>query len=359
MRRVAVDGVIRLRRPGPVLRLEGLIWSRCTDSTQRFRWPSPMQRAAAASTCHTFMPTLSTSTTVLGMLGKRDEAKMPARDSANAFTGFVANTATAASIACSNLDTFVTGSHQDNSATTAFSPVLWWCVGPLICTSAPQTLVTGGEVARPHFHKSEHCGTSPSKGDDTDRPPSDYELSLGKIIDTLRRDYPDFFVRAPDCDIYDEKIVFELGRPFHGVAGLKGKKAYAHALGALQRLGKSTILDSKVSCRIADGSPYGHALRVSWACQGHMLWFHCPIHIAGVSLYRVTPQSHGTDKSTKEGRPSMSHRVSHHTLEFVEIHPPTLRSVLLRQWWQPQHRLSPVLALEHATWANERITDFA
>lgn len=176
---------------------------------------------------------------------------------------------------------------------------------------------------------------------DMPRRPSDYELSLGKITDCLRSDYPAFFERTPNFEIYDERVVFELGWPFHGVSALHGKRSYCRALSALHHLGCSTVRNGTVRCHIADGSSYGHALRVPWTCCGNVVWSQCPVHISAVSLYSIAAQVPELDSSTQ-----LSHRISRHCVEFVEIHPPSLRSLLLRSWWQRQSGVEPVLALK-------------
>jgi len=185
-----------------------------------------------------------------------------------------------------------------------------------------------------------HEGALQCHGHGPPRRPTDYELSLGKIVDTLRSDYPAFFERPPDFSIYDEHVVFELGRPFSGVSALRGKRQYRRALSALQHLGSSAVRDGMVACHVADGTPYGHALRVPWTCRGTMAWPHCPIHISAVSLYSLAPQGPGT-----VGGLGLSHRIHRHAIEFVEIQPPSLRSLLLRLWWHPQSQIQPVMAL--------------
>jgi len=179
------------------------------------------------------------------------------------------------------------------------------------------------------------------------RRPTDYELSLGKIVDTLQSDYPAFFERFPNFEIYDESVVLELGQPFHNVSALHGKRHYRRAIAALQRLGASTVCDGAVRCSVEDGTRYGHAVRVAWECRGHMMLSICPIYISAISLYSVTPQVASlTGEPMLEHGPALSHRVHRHTIEFVEIQPPSLRSLLLRLWWQQQTQIQPVLAME-------------
>lgn len=172
---------------------------------------------------------------------------------------------------------------------------------------------------------------------------TDYELSLGKIVDTLRRDYPDFFERGPDFGIYDDSVVFELGQPFHSVGALRGKRAYSRAIAGLQALARGTVKDGTVNCTICDGAPFGHALKVPWQLHGSMLGERCGVHVSAISLYSIAPQA----PQTADGRlPTLSHRIHRHCIEFLEIHPPSLRSLLLSLWWRPQ--LQSALALKPA-----------
>jgi len=174
------------------------------------------------------------------------------------------------------------------------------------------------------------------------RGPSEYELSIGRITDTLRRDYREFFERPPDFDIYDDAVVFALGQPFHGVPELQGKLAYRRALNGLRGLARRTV-EGSVRCTVLDGKPYGHALKVSWTCEGVLL-NQCSVCIKAISLYSVSP--HAALVGDLTGPTPPLHRVSRHVIEFVEIHPPSLRSMLLRNWWQPHaaRASAPVLA---------------
>mmetsp|Transcript_100961 Transcript_100961/g.184165 ORF Transcript_100961/g.184165 Transcript_100961/m.184165 type:complete len:242 (-) Transcript_100961:59-784(-) len=186
------------------------------------------------------------------------------------------------------------------------------------------------------------------KGMGTAQGATDYDLSLGKIRDTLHSDYPAFFERRPNFEIYDERVVFELGQPFHSAAALRGKRAYSRAVGALQRLACSTVQDGSVRCRICDGEAFGHALKVPWHLHGSLralpfLDERCAtVHIHAISLYSVAPQA----SESSESSPLLTHRIHRHCIEFVEIQPPSLRSILMSLWWRPQ--LQSALALKPA-----------
>lgn len=182
-------------------------------------------------------------------------------------------------------------------------------------------------------HHASH-GTPQYRPDGLPNTPNDYELSLGKITDTLQSDYPAFFEREPDFEIYHNQIALELGKPFEGMSGLRGKRSYSRILAALQRVACGTVRDPIVTCHFSDGTPYGHALRVSWQVQGSMVGFQCPIYISAISFYSLAPQMPEFGAS-----PVLSHRIHRHTIEFVEIQPPTLRNLLRSSWgattWHP------------------------
>lgn len=174
---------------------------------------------------------------------------------------------------------------------------------------------------------------------------SELELSLGKIIDTLRIDYPAWFERSPNLDIYDECVVFELDlgsalntRPR---SALRGKRAYCRALLGLQRLAQGTVRDGKVKCSIQHGSPCQYTLRVNWTCNGELAAIRCPVYISAISVYSVASEA-----SANVPADIPAHRIDRHKIEFLEIHPPSLGRVLHGVWWQPQVQLAePTLAM--------------
>eukprot|EP00747_Dinoflagellata_sp_TGD_P214551 gnl/TRDRNA2_/TRDRNA2_87395_c0_seq1.p1 gnl/TRDRNA2_/TRDRNA2_87395_c0~~gnl/TRDRNA2_/TRDRNA2_87395_c0_seq1.p1 ORF type:complete len:274 (+),score=19.92 gnl/TRDRNA2_/TRDRNA2_87395_c0_seq1:363-1184(+) len=175
---------------------------------------------------------------------------------------------------------------------------------------------------------------------DVPRRPTDYELSLGHIIDTLRNDYPAFFERSPDWDIYGDSIELELGHPLEAVPRLHGKKSYQYALSALRRMGSRVVRDGNVVCRIKDRTTSidGSALRVHWHCSGHisLLGTLTPLYISAISAYKLAPRDTGAVQPVQleqiqgptGSRPLLSHVIHKHTIEFIEIQPPTLRDTL-------------------------------
>mmetsp|Transcript_29332 Transcript_29332/g.66248 ORF Transcript_29332/g.66248 Transcript_29332/m.66248 type:complete len:264 (-) Transcript_29332:73-864(-) len=163
-------------------------------------------------------------------------------------------------------------------------------------------------------------------------PPTDYEMDVGKIADALKSDYNAFFEREPNFEIYDDSIALELGRPFHSISGLRGKRSYRRALLSLQHLGVRTLQDGFVRCQISDGTPYGHTLQVNWTCEGCLFGNMLvpqqqPIYISAISFYTVARQVGEADS-----RAPLTHRVHRHVIEFVEFSPPSIRTLLQSIW---------------------------
>lgn len=169
--------------------------------------------------------------------------------------------------------------------------------------------------------------------------PSDYEMSLGKIRCVLQEDYSSFFKREPSFEIYHDRIVFELGRPFQPLSAVTGKPAYRRALVTLQGLGKRALSDGVMKCRVSDGRPFGHDLQVSWSCEGYFLRFGQLVHVSAISSYKIAKQD-----TEEPGDVRLSHRIQRHCIEFTHIHPPSIRNLLQKFCWQPHMDLDPALA---------------
>mmetsp|Transcript_64645 Transcript_64645/g.168101 ORF Transcript_64645/g.168101 Transcript_64645/m.168101 type:complete len:296 (-) Transcript_64645:35-922(-) len=176
------------------------------------------------------------------------------------------------------------------------------------------------------------------------RRPTEYELSLGKIADTLRSDYPALLEREPDFGIYDEAVSLEIGQPWHAaVLGIRGKEKYMRAIRTLKRLACSALSDGSIRCRVESGAEYGCALRVPWKCEGtmYLLGLQRRIHISAISSYKVAPQPIGSRDSF-----ALSYRIRQHRIEIMDIQPPSLRSLLSDTLWQPGHREQPCFAFQ-------------
>lgn len=167
---------------------------------------------------------------------------------------------------------------------------------------------------------------------------SEYDLCRGKITRVLSSDYLDFFDREPDFGIYDEAVSLEIGQPLQGWGCVHGKQKYSGAIRTLRRIVCRAVENGRMSCRVTDGQPFGHSLRVDWRCEGemHVLHLHRDIHIHAISMYTLQPQA--------EQGGSLAYRIRRHRIEFVDIHPPGLRSLLSEAWWSPCGRVRPCFA---------------
>jgi len=192
-------------------------------------------------------------------------------------------------------------------------------------------------MMRQTFRRQGYCAGRPKGA-------SEYQISLGKIVDTLQADYPALFDRSPNFDIYDDCVVFELGSGTASdgkqMSALRGKRAYCRALLALQRLAKQTVREGRVKCSVQQGSPCDYSLRVNWTCNGELAAIAMPVYISAISTYSVAPEA-----SLSGNLPFALHRIDRHKIEFLEIHPPSLRTLLLGAWWKPQVQMEPSLAL--------------
>ena len=118
--------------------------------------------------------------------------------------------------------------------------------------------------------------------------PSEYELNRGRVVDTLRRDYPKLFKEEPDLSIFTEGI--ELHDPT-GVR-LRGIKNYKRMFDTLRFLRRTAMQDAEVTYRLVatDGS-----VRVRWSAK---IWARDPalglhsfggepalFHLDGISAY--------------------------------------------------------------------------
>lgn len=184
--------------------------------------------------------------------------------------------------------------------------------------------------------------------------PSEFELDLGKVADTLSRDYPAFFDHRPEYGIYHEDIQFSLGADIGSLLGededvtdrpiIKGKRAYTHAMETLRRLARVSVSDSTVTYRLGKAEHYGHHLRVNWECRGHILVKAVPFHIVAISLYSIAPQKPSQTEQSELAGLQLTHKVHRHVISLKEVQPPSLRHVLLS--WLPRRQLEPALACE-------------
>lgn len=198
---------------------------------------------------------------------------------------------------------------------------------PLLCSPLSATPFTAASgLASPLlFSPTLHFG---SKRDPDDQ---EYDLCLGKVTDTLRDDYRAFFERGPNFEIYDERVVLEIGDPVC-MKPLRGKLLYTKGLDLLRGLVSRIVADGKVECRIHDKLPPEWALKVVWVCSGQIglgLGPALDFQISANSLYGLARQP------ADAGQPKMSYKIDRHRIEFTEIVP-----------WELKRHLSKVLPLQ-------------
>ncbi|CAJ1430611.1 unnamed protein product [Effrenium voratum] len=176
-------------------------------------------------------------------------------------------------------------------------------------------------------------GWKPAFPEMPEQPPDEYRLSLGKITDTLRLDYPDFFERPPDFSIYDEAVVLQLRKPWEEPKQLAGcRSTYVNILNAIRRFSKGVVRDGNVVCQVCDGHAYGCDLRVHWTCRGQVkiLGSRTSFMISAISLYTLRRCSDASDEG------NLAWRVHSHIIDVTEIRPCSLRQELMNFQATPQ-----------------------
>lgn len=136
--------------------------------------------------------------------------------------------------------------------------------------------------------------------------PSDFHLSVGRVIEVLRESYPRLFSERPDMSIYSPDITFHRD---DGSATLRGIDSYVRMFDAIRHAKKLAVADAELTYRLhlVDDS-----IRVRWTAK---LWLRlplspllgaraAPLHVDGVSVYLLDDAA----------------RVCVHRLEYVELH---------------------------------------
>ncbi|CAM9642931.1 unnamed protein product [Chrysoparadoxa australica] len=123
-------------------------------------------------------------------------------------------------------------------------------------------------------------------------PEDEFELNVGRVIDTLQQDYPVIFQENIDFSIYDEDIILQ---DPSGVQ-VKGIRNYKRVMATLRFL-RQAVMTRKVETRFRvnyDG--LGSRIRVSWNFVFIRSDMQAPIYLDGISRYdlnrRGLVQSH-------------------------------------------------------------------
>jgi len=132
----------------------------------------------------------------------------------------------------------------------------------------------------------------------------DFELNLGKVIDTLNKNYPHLFYEAPNYDIYTAEIEVRdpTGVQFHGINAYK-------QLFSLLRFFRNLVMDS-VEIRHKLVYDWAHnQVRVTWYTRIFMKGQDQPLHVDGISVYSVSDDgfvfSHHVEKIIVNGIPAV------------------------------------------------------
>ena len=108
--------------------------------------------------------------------------------------------------------------------------------------------------------------------------PSEYDLNVGSLVDSLRHDYPLMLVSEPDLSLFTETMEF-CGGPW----SVRGLERYRKALGSLRWAKKVAKVDTEVGTRIVLS---GGAVRVRWTCKvGAAV-------VDGISVYELNARGH-------------------------------------------------------------------
>lgn len=141
------------------------------------------------------------------------------------------------------------------------------------------------------------------------RGPSEFELNLGRVVDVLRTDYPNFFTQEPDMSIYTDDI------ELHDPSGMRlhGRKQYRSVFQMLRFLRRTTMQDAELTYRLVVTE---RTVRVRWSAK---MWMRDPatgvnhlnggpalVHLDGVSIYDLNDEglvkAHRLDNIVLSGR---------------------------------------------------------
>merc|ERR1719163_2049540 len=156
--------------------------------------------------------------------------------------------------------------------------------------------------------------------------PSEYQLNLGRAIDTLRVDHPRLFTHKPDFSIFTEDVVL---RDPSGAPRLSGLDQYSRVFDMLRFLRRGTMQDAQLthSLVVSDST-----IRVRWNAK---LWMRDPalgfntlangeaalVHLDGVSVYELNDaglvRAHGLENIVISGGEKEQAAVARLNLPFA------------------------------------------
>lgn len=144
---------------------------------------------------------------------------------------------------------------------------------------------------------------------------NDYQVNMGRCIDTLKADYPLLLREEPRLSIYSENILL---KDASSAYTLEGKAQYQRLFTAMRFLRNSTVAKDEITYRLLVND---NEIRVRWHAK---LWIHDPrtalpgifapdeppvVIVDGVSVYEVNAKGY----------------IHQHTLDDVVITPSTVQ----------------------------------
>jgi hypothetical protein len=177
-----------------------------------------------------------------------------------------------------------------------------------------------------------------------EQPPSDFELSVGKALDTLKRDYPALLTKQPDFSIYahDIEVVDPSGMTVHGIKTYKNSFLLIHALIKFLYCPNRSNLTFRMCYDKARQN-----IRVHWNAQVMpRMMMQRPVYVDGISVYEL-------DKRTGE---IVQHRIEHLLMNNMPVKPEEGVFVALER----QHTLTvPSFVVTQPGHSNNMVLEFA
>ena len=155
------------------------------------------------------------------------------------------------------------------------------------------------------------------------------QMNVGKAMDTLRKDYPDFLKRVPDYSIYNENISFTSSDDAN--LRINNLAPYKQALGLTRRvLGLMYDADRSVIQSRMVYDPTRTQVRVSFSAKlvpkRSMLALARTAHVDGISVYSIDVRSATNDDGTRrdDAGKVVEHRIEKLLVNGVQLKPPYL-----------------------------------
>ena len=197
---------------------------------------------------------------------------------------------------------FVSSVPKRDSSSSSFSPVAASSASLALASAFYSDATTATSSSSSHLapvrpHRPSVSSlpmTSPrsSTGGDnaSPKPPTEFELGVGRALDTLRRDYPTLLDSHPDYTIYrrDISIVDPSGVHVHGLTAYKNAFRLLHAVVKLVYCIDRSSLNFKLCYDTAR-----HNIRIHWHAivvpREIFGGIRTTLHVDGISVYELDP----------------------------------------------------------------------